>query len=331
MANENVQRRVAVLAKIESTYGTDASPTASSDAMLLHGDGLPLQTDTRTEEKQSLRPDFTNDKDLIGRQLNNLTFNTVLQVNGRVSAAPYIDPLLRACGFAVTAGSDSSSSSWVYTPISTSLPSATIYTYLDGYLFKTLGCYGSFNLTMNAGASPDVAWTFQGRYSNPAEQSLPNVTLPPDLKEMVRNANLTIGNYGSAQGLIARSLNIDLAGERGERPDMNSDFGFYGISFRGRRPTMRITMEALDDLDAFNAFTYLNADQNVADASMRDVTFWHGYSPSSKIKVTVKAPQLRNIRWAGDGSRLLETEWKLRNNTADGELQIEFIEALPEP
>ena len=188
-----LSRRTVVLAKTEATSGTDAVPTITANAMLLFGNMNPYSLDTSIVSKDVVRDSLTASKDLIGRQLSNLTLDTVLMTRGSSAGAPFFDPLLKSCGFAVTTGASLGSSSWVYTPVSTGFSTSTIYTYLDGLLTKSLGCLGTFKLDMKAGQAPDLSFTMQGTYSNPIDTALPAPTYPTDTKSMVQSAGVQFG------------------------------------------------------------------------------------------------------------------------------------------
>jgi hypothetical protein len=88
-----------------------------------------------------------------------ITFDVELRGAGSAyttAVLPKVDPLLKACGMT---GSVSSGTSVNYTPLSTGIPGVTIYAYMDGVIWKCIGCRGNARLTMKVG---DVAkWSFE--------------------------------------------------------------------------------------------------------------------------------------------------------------------------
>jgi len=325
-----LSRRTVVLAKTEASEGVDASPSASTDAMLLFGNMNPFSLDTRIVTKDVVRDSLTNNKDLVGRQLANLTLETVLMSRGNAGGVPFFDPLIKACGFSVSSGGTAAqSSSWIYSPVSTSFSTASIYTYLDGILTKSLGCLGTMSLSMTAGESPDLSFTMQGTYNNPTAVALPTPTYPTDTKSMVQSAALSIGAYNAAAGLVARSISLDWGASNTERGDVNSTYGFKGLALTARTPTLTIVCECEDNVDK-NFFTYLNSTQvAAADGSMDNITFSHGDGTQSKINFTVRAPMLTGIELGDDnGIRTYTLNYKLRNNTSNNEFTMEFVEKL---
>lgn len=326
-----LSRRTVVLAKVESSSGVDASPSASTDAMLLFGNMNPFSLDTKIVTKDVVRDSLTNNKDLVGRQLANLKLDTVLMSRGSSAGAPFFDPLIKACGFTVASGGTAAqSSSWIYTPVSTSFSTSTIYTYLDGLLTKSFGCLGTMSLSMTAGESPDLSFTLQGTYNNPTAVALPSPTYPTDTKSMVQSAALSIGSYNAAAGLVARSISLDWGASNTERGDVNSTYGFKGLALTSRTPTLNIVCECEDTLTNKNFFTYLNSTQvSAADGSMDNITWSHGDATQSKINFTARAPMLTGIEMSDDGGlRTYSLSYKLRNNTSNNEFTMEFVEKL---
>lgn len=326
-----LSRRTVVLAKTESSAGTDSSPSASTDAMLLFGNMNPWALDTKIVTKDVVRDSLTNNKDLVGRQLANLTLDTVLMSRGSSAGAPFFDPLIKACGFTVASGGTAAqSSSWIYSPVSTSFSTSTIYTYLDGLLTKSFGCLGTMSLTMTAGEAPDLSFTMQGTYNNPTNQAMVTPTYPTDTKTMVQSAGLSIGSYNAAAGLVARSIAIDWGATNTERGDVNSTYGFKGLALTSRTPTMTIVCEVEDSITNKNFYTYLNSSQvSAADGSMDNITWSHGDATQSKINFTVRAPMLTKVDLGDDGGiRTYTLSYKLRNNTSNNEFTMEFVEKL---
>lgn len=325
-----LSRRTVVLAKAESTSGVDASPSASTDAMLLFGNMNPFSLDTKIVTKDVVRDSLTQQKDLVGRQLANLKLDTVLMSRGTSAGAPFFDPLIKACGFTVASGGTAAqSSSWIYTPVSSSFTTSTIYTYLDGLLTKSLGCLGTMSLSMTAGEAPDLSFTLQGTYGNPTATALPTPTYPTDTKGMVQSAALSIGAYNAAAGLVARSISLDWGASNSERGDVNSTYGFKGLALTSRTPTLTIVCECEDNIDK-DFYTYLNSTQvAAADGSMDNITWSHGDGTQSKINFSVPAPMLTGVELGDDGGiRTYTLSYKLRNNTANGEFSMEFVEKL---
>jgi hypothetical protein len=98
-------RRAALLVKMESAAGVDASP-AASDALMV---SEPAYTINPTVlERNFVRDDISPQGKRVGRVLAGMTFGVELRGNnaansGLIGNAPRIGRLLRACGFSETA------------------------------------------------------------------------------------------------------------------------------------------------------------------------------------------------------------------------------------
>ena len=140
----NLSRRTVVTAKSESAYGTDPTPTLADDALLVFGDGAAVFTQNITVVDQpALRASLTPQQALIGKSMATVNLGTVLMTAskasdtaGETSSRPFYADLLKACGLTEAIGTDGSSSSTVYTPVTDDPTSATVYVYADNQLHK---------------------------------------------------------------------------------------------------------------------------------------------------------------------------------------------------
>lgn len=94
-------KRKLITAKIETTYGSDASPTASANAIEARNVSFtPLDASYVTNDAEL--PYFGNSPEVPVSQAARLTFDVVLQGSGTAGTAPPSGPLLRGCGLAET-------------------------------------------------------------------------------------------------------------------------------------------------------------------------------------------------------------------------------------
>lgn len=327
---QNLTRKSLVLAKSETTYGTDAAPTAGTDAMLLFGDGNVFQVDQKIIDKQILRASLTPNKNLVGRALWNISMGTVLMSRNTTASngQPWFAPLLKACALAEASGATAgSSSSTVYTPKSSAFTSATIWEYADGLRMQATGCYGSFKLDMKAGESPDLGFTMKGLFPSGgiSEVTFPSATYPTDTKVMVESEGLSIGSFNSAAGLVVRSLSLDWANNVVERADANSAKGLKGLYITGRTPKLQIVIEVEDEFspDEPNDFWSIMA----AATTSNNITWNHATGTQSVIAFSVNGPQLTNIQYGDDsGMRTYTLDYALQSSTDEGEFSMAFKE-----
>lgn len=133
-----------ILAKKETVYGTDPTPTGAANALLSFEGSVSLEAD-KLERKQDL-PYFGGDPFvLVGkRAMIEFTFD-MLGAATAGNAAP-IAPVLLGCAHAETLVAATSAK---YNPVSSSFDSLTFYFYHAGYLFKVKGARGTIDWEMS--------------------------------------------------------------------------------------------------------------------------------------------------------------------------------------
>jgi len=149
-------RNTTVLAKIETTYGTDAVPTGAANAILVSDVSINPIADNVSRDL--IRPYMGASEELIGNKHIEIDMTVELQNGGAAGTAPAWGPLLRACGFAEAALLTPSRVE--YTPISTAMESVSIYYYLDGVLYKALGARGTVDFGLGIGERPTMKFKF---------------------------------------------------------------------------------------------------------------------------------------------------------------------------
>lgn len=330
---QNLTRKSLVLAKTETIPGTDAAPSASTDALLLFGDGNVFQIDQKIVEKQVLRASLTNRTNLVGRALWNINPSTVLMSRGVAGyGTPWFGPLLKACAMAETSGTSTSSSSTDYKPTSSNFKTATVWEYADGLLHKAQGVMGSWKLDAKAGESPDLSFTMKGLFQTGAlsEASFPSATYPTDTKSMVESEGLVIGAFGSSDGLVVRSMSLDWANNVVERADANSTKGLKGLHITSRTPKLQLVVEVEDEFSPDDPNDFWSVMQ--AATVSNNITWSHGYGWSgsyyqSVIYFQVLSPQLVNIQYGDDnGMRTYTLDYNMQSATDDGEFIMSFRE-----
>lgn len=166
-------RKLAVLAKTETTYGTDAAPTGAANAMVM--------TDVTVSPLQGEQVDRELMLAYFGQQAVRLVGNYVelqgsveIAGSGTAGTAPAYAPLLRACGMSETIVA---ATSVTYAPVSASQESASLYVNMDGVLHKLLGARGTWTLNMAPKAIPRIAFTLRGLFAPVTDAALPVQTL----------------------------------------------------------------------------------------------------------------------------------------------------------
>lgn len=104
-SRSRLTRKAVLLAKVESTFNTDASPD-STNAILVEEPSYEI--DVTTLERNSLRDDISPLGVVTGRKLARMTFTVEVRSNGLTNSGDVNDEaelgrLLRGCGYSVTA------------------------------------------------------------------------------------------------------------------------------------------------------------------------------------------------------------------------------------
>jgi hypothetical protein len=224
-------QKALVLAKIESTSGTDATPVATTDAFLCENPVFTIQSTNL--ERNFARPDFSPYASRIGRKLAQVAFSLQLAGSGTAGVEPTWATLFRACSMAKT--SLTVPTRVKFAPTTTPQESVTIYVYYEGLLHKMLGCMGTWSLQADAGGYAMLNFTFTGTYSTPIDSSYPS---PVTLQDVVPpQCELATLSYGGDASLIVNSFKVDIGNKVVPRADINSANGYKATRISGRDST----------------------------------------------------------------------------------------------
>lgn len=160
------QRKTLVLAKVETTVGTDSVPVVGTDAILARNVTLrPLVV--QTADRALLRGYFGASEQLVVGEYVELELEVEAAGAGTSAATPpAYRPLMRACGLA---GAVNGATSYDFTPISAAFEAVSIYVYIDTVLHRITGARGSVQLVVTAGEIPVYRFRFLGFYNVPTD------------------------------------------------------------------------------------------------------------------------------------------------------------------
>lgn len=91
-----------LLAKIESTYGQDSSPTGAANAVLLRGNPTLTPLDMTQDARNIILPYFGNQGVMPSAAFGKLDYEIELAGSGTAGVAPAYGPILRACALGET-------------------------------------------------------------------------------------------------------------------------------------------------------------------------------------------------------------------------------------
>ena len=248
-----LSRRRLLLAKAESTFGTDSSPTATDDAFLVRNMSVsPIIGDA--VNRDLVRSYLGNSETLINDTFSRVEFEVELAGVGssNVGDAPKFGRLLNASGFEETLVANTSAK---YTPVSDDFGSVTLYAWHDGQRYILVGGRGQCELQLPLGNIPFLRFTMEGGvFTNPTDTAQP-ATITYDQEDPVlfhRDNVYNMSVFGFSTGAQVADISMDCGISLQHRDLIGST---AGVDIVDRRPTMRLSIAAptLSDKNFFTA------------------------------------------------------------------------------
>lgn len=310
-------RNAAVLLKLESTYGTDPTPTGGANALLVSDLTYP-EFVAQNVDRGNVKPYFGNDEQLVGTYHQTCGFSVELAGSGAAGTEPAWGALLQAMGFE----EDVQASYVAYTPVTEGILSCTIYFYDSGVFHKFTGARGTARLVLKVGEKPRLVCTFTGLYNTLTAAAVPAVTLTPWVTPLiVNNANsgqLTLGATYSAGGIssgtefCSQGLEIDLANEIA----VTQMVGCVSADITDRKPVADLVLE----LDAAAEVSGMAA---VLANTLSAVSMEHGTAAGNIVLVHMPKVQRINPRKEElNGLRLIGYQGIVKPDAGNDEIVI---------
>ena len=262
-------RKTYILAKAETTYGTNSSP-ANTDAVLVKSLELtPLAGDVVSRDL--IRGYLGNSEQLIAKTYVELKFDVELAGSGTAGTAPRYSNLLLACGTALTTVASTSNT---YAPVSSSFGSSTIVYNSDGLNHVLTGCRGSFSIKAEVGQVPVLSFSMVGIYNAPTDVSPVSASYTSQATPLVfRQGNTSAFSIFSYSGLL-QSFDFDLANASVYRQLVGSSTGEVLITDRKPAGSCMIESPTIATKDFFA----------IALASATGgLTFTHGTTAGNRV------------------------------------------------
>lgn len=285
-------RNVVLLAKIETTKGTDSVPTGAANAMLPAGAVTFTPIEAERVPRNIMRGYFGAPDALLGATWMSIKFSVELQGSGAAGTVPAWGALLRAAGFAeaITALTRVD-----YTPVSTALESVSIYAYADGLQYKLLGAVGTCDGAAGVGGIPVLNFEFWAPYLAPTAVSNPATTLTgwitPDLVNDANTTDVVLGGTYSA-GAISGGTSYVSGGVEfslGNQVSRRELIGAKEAVVSDRNVTG--TIKTLD-LTAAQEITLLGL---VSSHTAQSIGLLHGTTAGSKALIFFPTARLLNL------------------------------------
>ena len=272
-------RKKLILAKIETTYGTDAAPVAvnaieAQDVQLSPMEGSDITRDL-------IQPHFGARGSIPTELHSTLSFKVELSGSGTAGTVPGWDVLMRACGCAATV---SAGTSVVYNPVTNGHQSITLHFFIDDQRYVLKGARGNVKIALTKSQIPMLEFAFTGLFSVPAtaSQVAPNYTnfAKPLVANLVNTPTFTID--GGAFNM--RSFALDLQNQVEHR----SLVGHEEIIITDRNDMAETTVEA-KSVDTFNPFTKAQEQASMA------IELTHGTVTGNVAALSIPKAQLQRL------------------------------------
>lgn len=316
----------AVFAKIETTAGVENAPTTSgSPNDFIQALDPQYAPDFQVIERNYQRPSLSQTPHLMGRQLATLTFSTEVFGTGvaavttnpttQAQATPKWADLLNGCG--MVGAVVSSPAGKIYTPITASQQTLTIYCYYDGMLHKMTGAMGTFALHAEAGQLATIQWTFTGVYVAPSAVSTPTPSFTTVDPALVESCTFAIGGTASTV-FIPQTITLDVQNNIIPRADANSVKGFNSMYLTGRKPSITVNPEQVPEASHpfWGDFTGNNK---------KAVVFNIGNTGGNSMQVSCGNTQISQLTYADrDGLRVYDVTLAVISTTATGNDEFSF-------
>lgn len=280
-----LSRKRVILAKIETTYGTDPVPTGAANAILVRNLSVTPQA-SEVVGRDIIRPYLGNFEQLLASTHVELEFEVEMAGSGAAGTVPGYGVLLRACGLGETT---TASVKVDYKPVSTTFESCTIYFNVDGVLHKITGARGSVELSVVAGQIPVFKFKFVGLYSAPTDTALPVVSYTIFQTPLVVNSTNTPTMSFFGTSVVTRELSLDM----GNQVDYRSLVGASYVQLTDRKAAGQITFEA-------NTMAVKDWFATALASTLGALSLTHGTVAGNKVSITSSTVDLMQPTYTDD-------------------------------
>jgi len=312
-------RNTTILAKIETTYGTDSIPTGAANSMLVSN--VTVAPVHENVSRDLIRSYMGASEQLVGTRYISLDFTVELQGSGTAGTIPAWGALMRACSFAEA---DLLTPDRIeYSPVSSAQEGVSIYYYLDGVLWKALGCRGTCDIDLTVGARPTMSFKFFGidggaTAATPSGVSYTSFKTPVTVTA-ANSDDFLIGNVTYAAGVLSggtasctRGMNISLGNDYKHVPTLCGE----SVDITGRE----ITGSMVIDLAAAAEVTEITA----INANTTTAIGWTlGTVAGYKVMIYAPAVQRINPKYEDvDGRAMLSVDLRFLPSAGNDELKL---------
>lgn len=306
-----LSRKRLILAKTESTYGTDSTP-AGTDAVLVRSlEVTPLESDVVSRDL--IRPYLGNSDQLLANSRVLCSFEVELAGSGTAGTAPRYDALLKACGMSATIVA---STSVTYAPVSASFSSCTIVYNVDGVQHKLTGARGTVTMNCELGQIPTLQFEMTGIYNAPTDTAQPAATYSNQATPLIfKEGNTSAFQFFSYAGCL-NSVSFNLANEIIYRELIGCT---KEVIITNRAPAGDVSIEA-PTIATKDFFTL------ALGSTTGNLTFLHGTTAGNRVTFTAPQVDITQPSYTDqDGIQMLQLPYvALPTSAGNNEFSLAF-------
>ncbi|MBP9800652.1 MAG: hypothetical protein KBD39_11115 [Sterolibacterium sp.] len=265
----------ALLFKAETVYGTDPTPSGSTD--WIEARNVNFQPyDAETVERNIDMPYMGGSGKVVVERWAKASFDVYMGASGTAGTAPKWADLMLACGTAETVVAATSVS---YELVSTGIKSITAWINVDGVYHKLSGGRGTVSGKIDAKGVPMLSFEFDFIYSGPVAAAMPSVTRTGWAMDVGANAANTTALTLGATSLAVQSMDFALGNSIARLSLMGPQ---HEVMITNRAPTLNVTVAA-PALGDFNPFALADG------GASQTLEITHGLGAGKQIKLTANA------------------------------------------
>lgn len=300
---------LALLAKIEVTYGVDAIPTGAANSIMVLEDVEISPLEGEEEERNLALRYLGNDESIpVGIHVM-LTGKVEAAGAGAAGTVPKYGVLHRMCALSETI---TPTVKVEYKPITDLEESGTLYFYVDGILHKLLGARGTVSLTVTAKRLVKWEYQFKGLFVAASSAALPTTDFTgfQSPKPAGKTWTPTFTLHGFAAEMESFSLRMQNQVEYRELVSSEK------IVIVDRKPDGEVSIET-PPLATKDYFT------PAKDATLGAVQLIHGTVAGNIVQLDAPKVQAKKPRYSNSqGVRMLGLDLKYMPNLGNDEFVI---------
>lgn len=302
-------RKTVLLAKKETTYGTDAVPVAGANAIQITEPTITPLAGGKVAHNY-LRPELGASPSIPVNKNVVVSFAVALAGAGAAGTVPAYGPLLTACATAETinVGVDVQ-----YYPTSASaIDALSMYFFKDGTLHKLLGARGNVLMIFPPNDIPHFKFDFIGLFVDPLAVANPTPTLTAFKDPLpVNNTNTaTFSLHGYTGVLETLELNLGNVIDPRDRPGSNE------VLRTDRQGSGSVSIES-PALGVKNYFAAVTAETRAA------LQIIHGATAGNIVQIDAPKVQVEEPAYEdSQGLEILKLGLNLTPDAGDDEIKI---------